>query len=62
MAIKDMGAFVLTRLKKQAKETGINYQPCPSWIQFITIIFSRRYGVKKQKAGCKYIELVIGIV
>lgn len=24
--IKDMGASVLTRLKKQAKETGINYQ------------------------------------
>lgn len=27
--IKDMGASVLTRLKKQAKETGINYQTCP---------------------------------
>ena len=26
--IKDMGASVLTRLKKQAKETGINYQTC----------------------------------
>lgn len=25
---KDMGASVLTRLKKQAKETGINYQTC----------------------------------
>lgn len=24
--IKDMGASVLTRLKKQVKETGINYQ------------------------------------
>ena len=28
MAVKDMGASVLTRLKKQAKETGINYQTC----------------------------------
>lgn len=26
--IKDMGASVLTRLKKQAKEKGINYQTC----------------------------------
>lgn len=26
--IKDMGASVLVRLKKQAKETGINYQTC----------------------------------
>ena len=26
--IKDMGVSVLTRLKKQAKETGINYQTC----------------------------------
>lgn len=26
--IKDMGASVLTRLKKQAKETEINYQTC----------------------------------
>ena len=26
--IKDMGASVLARLKKQAKETGINYQTC----------------------------------
>lgn len=26
--IKDMGASVLTRLKKQTKETGINYQTC----------------------------------
>ncbi len=26
--IKDMGASVLTRLKRQAKETGINYQTC----------------------------------
>lgn len=26
--IKDMGASVLTRLKKQAKETRINYQTC----------------------------------
>lgn len=26
--IKDMGASVLYRLKKQAKETGINYQTC----------------------------------
>ena len=26
--IKDMGASVLTRLKKKAKETGINYQTC----------------------------------
>ena len=26
--IKDRGASVLTRLKKQAKETGINYQTC----------------------------------
>ena len=26
--IKDMGASVPTRLKKQAKETGINYQTC----------------------------------
>ncbi len=26
--IKDMGASVLTGLKKQAKETGINYQTC----------------------------------
>ena len=26
--IKDMGASVLTKLKKQAKETGINYQTC----------------------------------
>lgn len=26
--IKDMGASVLTRLKKEAKETGINYQTC----------------------------------
>lgn len=26
--IKDMGASVLSRLKKQAKETGINYQTC----------------------------------
>ena len=28
MAVKDMGASVLSRLKKQAKETGINYQTC----------------------------------
>ena len=26
--IKDMGASVLTRLKRQAKETGITYQTC----------------------------------
>lgn len=26
--IKDMGTSVLTKLKKQAKETGINYQTC----------------------------------
>ena len=26
--IKDIGASVLSRLKKQAKETGINYQTC----------------------------------
>lgn len=26
--VKDMGASVLARLKKQAKETGINYQTC----------------------------------
>ena len=26
--IKDMGASALARLKKQAKETGINYQTC----------------------------------
>ena len=26
--IKDMGASVLYRLKKQAKETRINYQTC----------------------------------
>lgn len=26
--IKDMGASVLSRLKKQAKESGINYQTC----------------------------------
>lgn len=28
MAVKDMGASVLARLKKQAKNTGINYQMC----------------------------------
>ena len=28
MAVKDMGASVLGRLKRQAKETGINYQTC----------------------------------
>lgn len=28
MAVKDMGASVLYRLKKQARETGINYQAC----------------------------------
>lgn len=28
MAIKDMGASVLTRLKQQAKDTGLNYQMC----------------------------------
>ena len=28
MAVKDMGASVLVRLKRQAKETGINYQTC----------------------------------
>lgn len=28
MAVKDMGASVLGRLKKQAKEKGINYQTC----------------------------------
>lgn len=27
--IKDMGASVLTRLKKQTKEAGINYQTGP---------------------------------
>ena len=26
--IKDIGTSVLTKLKKQAKETGINYQTC----------------------------------
>lgn len=26
--IKDMGASVLSRLKKQSRETGINYQTC----------------------------------
>ena len=26
--VKDMGASVLARLKKQAKETEINYQTC----------------------------------
>ena len=26
--IRDMGASVLVRLKKQARETGINYQTC----------------------------------
>ena len=26
--IKDMGASVLSRLKKQARDTGINYQTC----------------------------------
>ncbi|MBQ4536542.1 MAG: hypothetical protein II994_02855 [Lachnospiraceae bacterium] len=26
--VKDMGASVLARLKKQAKETKINYQTC----------------------------------
>ena len=28
MAVKDMAASVLTRLKNQAKETGLTYQMC----------------------------------
>ncbi len=28
MAINDIGASVLARLKKQSKETGLNYQSC----------------------------------
>nr|DAG75644.1 MAG TPA: hypothetical protein [Caudoviricetes sp.] len=35
---------------------------CQSWLQFITIIPLSIHGVKKQKAGCNYIKLVIGIV
>ena len=28
MAVKDMAASILTRLKTQAKETGLTYQMC----------------------------------
>lgn len=28
MAVKDMGVSVLARIKKQSKETGLNYQSC----------------------------------
>ena len=38
---------------------GMTNKLCPSWIQFITIIPLSRHGVKKRKAGRKYIKLVI---
>ena len=43
--IKDMGASVLTRLKKQAKETGINYQISEKGSDFLVKTTVHIYGL-----------------
>lgn len=47
MAVKDMAASILTRLKKQAKETGLTYQMCLQLFcqeEFLRKIEASRYS------------------
>ena len=57
--IKDMGTSVLTKLKKQAKETGINYQTCLQLFtqeEFLRKLEMSRYVENLVlKGGCSYI-------